>query len=41
MIPDMQNPAQAALGGIEFNVTVLTTGFWPSYQARLGAAQAR
>lgn len=22
----------AALGGIDFNVTVLTTGFWPSYQ---------
>eukprot|EP00933_Yihiella_yeosuensis_P082230 TRINITY_DN96019_c0_g1_i1.p1 TRINITY_DN96019_c0_g1~~TRINITY_DN96019_c0_g1_i1.p1 ORF type:complete len:754 (-),score=158.91 TRINITY_DN96019_c0_g1_i1:130-2391(-) len=25
---------KAALGGIEFNVTVLTTGFWPSYQAQ-------
>mmetsp|Transcript_8195 Transcript_8195/g.26051 ORF Transcript_8195/g.26051 Transcript_8195/m.26051 type:complete len:755 (+) Transcript_8195:75-2339(+) len=23
-----------ALGGIDFNVTVLTTGFWPSYQAQ-------
>lgn len=25
--------AQGALGNIDFNVTVLTTGFWPSYQA--------
>ncbi|CAE7375212.1 CUL1, partial [Symbiodinium necroappetens] len=25
---------KAALGGIEFNVTVLTTGFWPSYQVQ-------
>eukprot|EP00931_Biecheleriopsis_adriatica_P086206 TRINITY_DN60919_c0_g1_i1.p1 TRINITY_DN60919_c0_g1~~TRINITY_DN60919_c0_g1_i1.p1 ORF type:complete len:756 (+),score=201.17 TRINITY_DN60919_c0_g1_i1:113-2380(+) len=24
---------KAALGGIDFQVTVLTTGFWPSYQA--------
>lgn len=23
---------KSALGGIDFNVTVLTTGFWPSYQ---------
>ena len=30
----MNTSPQAALGGIEFNVTVLTTGFWPSYQAR-------
>lgn len=25
---------KAALGGIEFTVTVLTTGFWPSYQVQ-------
>jgi len=25
---------KSALGGIDFNVTVLTTGFWPSYQAQ-------
>lgn len=25
---------KAALGGIDFNVTVLTTGFWPSYQVQ-------
>jgi len=25
---------RAALGGIDFNVTVLTTGFWPSYQVQ-------
>eukprot|EP00930_Biecheleria_cincta_P033017 TRINITY_DN2286_c0_g1_i1.p1 TRINITY_DN2286_c0_g1~~TRINITY_DN2286_c0_g1_i1.p1 ORF type:complete len:754 (+),score=186.45 TRINITY_DN2286_c0_g1_i1:48-2309(+) len=30
---DQLPEGKAALGGIEFNVTVLTTGFWPSYQA--------
>merc|ERR1719460_670589 len=25
---------KTALGGIDFNVTVLTTGFWPSYQVQ-------
>merc|ERR1719408_550286 len=25
---------KSALGGIDFNVTVLTTGFWPSYQVQ-------
>mmetsp|Transcript_13363 Transcript_13363/g.25225 ORF Transcript_13363/g.25225 Transcript_13363/m.25225 type:complete len:754 (-) Transcript_13363:141-2402(-) len=25
---------KAALGGMDFNVTVLTTGFWPSYQVQ-------
>ncbi|CAJ1446428.1 unnamed protein product [Effrenium voratum] len=25
---------KGALGGIDFNVTVLTTGFWPSYQVQ-------
>mmetsp|Transcript_21428 Transcript_21428/g.37551 ORF Transcript_21428/g.37551 Transcript_21428/m.37551 type:complete len:754 (-) Transcript_21428:79-2340(-) len=25
---------RSALGGVEFNVTVLTTGFWPSYQVQ-------
>jgi len=31
---DQLPEGKAALGGIEFNVTVLTTGFWPSYQAQ-------
>jgi len=26
--------SRAALGGIDFNVTVLTTGFWPTYQVQ-------
>jgi len=25
---------RSALGGVDFNVTVLTTGFWPSYQVQ-------
>merc|ERR1719409_301626 len=29
-LPDGKN----TLGGIDFNVTVLTTGFWPSYQVQ-------
>jgi len=29
---DQLSEGKAALGGIDFSVTVLTTGFWPSYQ---------
>jgi len=29
---DLLSEGKSALGGIDFNVTVLTTGFWPSYQ---------
>merc|ERR1719183_3452014 len=29
---DQLPEGRAALGGIDFTVTVLTTGFWPSYQ---------
>merc|ERR1719478_1546752 len=31
---DQLAEGKAALGGIDFNVTVLTTGFWPSYQVQ-------
>merc|ERR1719335_852723 len=31
---DQLTEGKAALGGIDFNVTVLTTGFWPSYQVQ-------
>jgi len=31
---DQLPTGKAALGGIDFNVTVLTTGFWPSYQVQ-------
>mmetsp|Transcript_7768 Transcript_7768/g.13788 ORF Transcript_7768/g.13788 Transcript_7768/m.13788 type:complete len:751 (+) Transcript_7768:81-2333(+) len=31
---DQLPEGKAALGGLEFNVTVLTTGFWPTYQVQ-------
>jgi len=31
---DQLQDGKAALGNIDFNVTVLTTGFWPSYQVQ-------
>merc|ERR1712187_1008408 len=31
---DQLPEGKAALGGMDFNVTVLTTGFWPSYQVQ-------
>mmetsp|Transcript_86940 Transcript_86940/g.246499 ORF Transcript_86940/g.246499 Transcript_86940/m.246499 type:complete len:753 (+) Transcript_86940:88-2346(+) len=31
---DQLSEGKSALGGIDFNVTVLTTGFWPSYQVQ-------
>merc|ERR1719413_34055 len=31
---DQLDGGKAALGGIDFTVTVLTTGFWPSYQVQ-------
>eukprot|EP00747_Dinoflagellata_sp_TGD_P103439 gnl/TRDRNA2_/TRDRNA2_168962_c0_seq1.p1 gnl/TRDRNA2_/TRDRNA2_168962_c0~~gnl/TRDRNA2_/TRDRNA2_168962_c0_seq1.p1 ORF type:complete len:753 (-),score=178.87 gnl/TRDRNA2_/TRDRNA2_168962_c0_seq1:182-2440(-) len=31
---DQLSERRTALGGIDFNVTVLTTGFWPSYQVQ-------
>merc|ERR1712137_1200359 len=31
---DQLPDGKSALGGIDFNVTVLTTGFWPSYQVQ-------
>lgn len=31
---DQLPEGKTALGGIDFNVTVLTTGFWPSYQVQ-------
>jgi len=31
---DQLSEGKTALGGIDFNVTVLTTGFWPSYQVQ-------
>merc|ERR1719478_673272 len=31
---DQLAEGKSALGGIDFNVTVLTTGFWPSYQVQ-------
>lgn len=31
---DQLSEGRSALGGIDFSVTVLTTGFWPSYQVQ-------